>query len=47
MATFRRDALVIFKVGLVTALILTFVVALALGFDWWPRVLAALQPATA
>ena len=45
-AKFSRDALLLFLVGFGTGLILTFVVALALGLDWWPRALVAVQPGT-
>jgi hypothetical protein len=39
------EVLLILKVCGATALILTFVMAYALGFDWWHRLSAAVEPA--
>jgi hypothetical protein len=46
-AKLSRDALLLSVVGFGTGLVLSFVVALALGLDWWPRALVAVQPGTA
>jgi hypothetical protein len=43
-AKLRRDLLLISLAALVTGLLLTFVIALALGLHWWPRAFAAVQP---
>jgi hypothetical protein len=44
-ARFWSEVLLILKVCGATALILTFVVANALGFDWWHRLSTAVEPA--
>ncbi|RYD64993.1 MAG: hypothetical protein EOP84_32285 [Verrucomicrobiaceae bacterium] len=40
----RRDLVLVLQTAFVTSLILTFVAATALGFDWWERLLAAVRP---
>lgn len=40
----RRDLLLVLQTGFVTALILTFVAATALGFNWWERLLDIARP---
>ena len=40
----RRDAVLVLQTAMVTSLILTFVAASALGFDWWERLLAVVRP---
>ena len=42
----RKDAVLVLQTALVTGLVLTLVVANALGADWWQRLLATLQPAS-
>ncbi len=46
-ARIRRDFALLAKVGFGTALIVTFVTAFALEWDWWSRVLAVLDPQAA
>jgi hypothetical protein len=40
----RKDAVLILQTAILTGLVLTLVVASALGADWWQRLLASLQP---
>jgi hypothetical protein len=40
----RRDAVLVLQTAFVTGLILTFVAAAALGFNWWQRLLTGVQP---
>jgi hypothetical protein len=46
-ARLRRDLLLVAQVGFTTALLVTGVVAYALGADWWQWLAAALRPEAA